>query len=99
MQKNFEEPIQWVDISKQVVRKTENLQQKYVELNQLNWKTHNDLIRLQTDLEWMMQGYAKMEKSNLEQTFQDLKEQNVTTHIKFHMEKQSFIVQIQDGKG
>jgi len=46
-----------------------------------------------------MQGYAKMEECNLEQTFQDLKLQNVATHIKFCKEKQSFIAQIQDGKG
>ncbi len=92
-------PIQWVDISKQAIRKTENFQQKYVELNQLNWKTHNDLTHFQTNLEWMTRGYAKMKESNLEQNFQDLREQTVVTHIKFHREKQSFITQIQDGKG
>jgi len=68
----------------QVVRKTKNLQQEYAELNQFNWKTHNDLIRLQVELERMTQDYAKMEESNLEQqhiitdlecTYQDLKEQ------------------------
>ncbi len=40
-----------------------------------------------------------MKESNLEQNFQDLREQTVATHIKFHREKQSFITQIQDGKG
>jgi hypothetical protein len=47
----------------------------------------------------MMQNYAKMEESNLEQTFQDLREQNVPAHIKFHREKQSLIAQTQGGKG
>ncbi len=42
------------------------MQQEFVEFNQLNWNTHNDLTRLRVDLEWMMQNYAKME-SNLEQ--------------------------------
>jgi hypothetical protein len=59
------------------------MQQEFVEFNQLNWNTHNDLTRLRVDLEWMMQNYAKME-SNLEQqgiitslehTCQDFKEQ------------------------
>jgi prophage antirepressor-like protein len=70
--------------AKQVVKKTENLQQKYAELNELNWKTHNDLKRLQADLERMMRDYTKIEESSmqqqsivtsLEQTCQDLKEQ------------------------
>jgi hypothetical protein len=47
----------------------------------------------------MTRDYAKMEESNLEQTFQDLREQNVATHIKFPKGKQSFIAQIQDRKG
>jgi hypothetical protein len=38
---------------KKVAKKTKNLQQEYVELNQLNWKTQNDLIRLQVDSEQM----------------------------------------------
>jgi hypothetical protein len=42
------------------------MQQEFVEFNQLNWNTHNDLTHLRVDLEWMMQNYAKME-SNLEQ--------------------------------
>ncbi len=46
----------------------------------------------------MTRNYAKMEESNLEQTFQDLREQNVATHIKFYREKQSLIGQIQDEK-
>jgi hypothetical protein len=29
--------------AEQAIKKIENLQQEYVELNQLNWKTHNDL--------------------------------------------------------
>jgi hypothetical protein len=70
--------------AEQAVKKTENLQQKYVELNQLNWKTHNDLERLQANLEQLTQDYTKMEESSmqqqiiitgLEQTYQDLKEQ------------------------
>jgi hypothetical protein len=40
--------------TKHVVRKIENLQQEYIELNQLNWKTHNDLKRLQTEFVQMM---------------------------------------------
>jgi hypothetical protein len=39
--------------AKKVAKKTKNLQQEYVELNQLNWKTQNDLIRLQVDSEQM----------------------------------------------
>jgi hypothetical protein len=38
--------------AKQAARKTKNLQQEYAELNKLNWKTHNDLKHLQTNLEW-----------------------------------------------
>jgi hypothetical protein len=53
----------------------------------------------------MMQNYAKMGESSLEQhgiitsleqTCQDLKEQQVATHIEFDKEKQSLITQIQD---
>jgi hypothetical protein len=56
----------------------------------------------------MTQDYAKMEESSLEQqniitdlehTYQDLKEQQVATHIKFDKEKQSFTTQIQNWKG
>ncbi len=53
--------------AKQAAKTTKNLQQEYFDLNQLNWKTQNDLIRLQVDLEQMTQDYAKMEESNLEQ--------------------------------
>ncbi len=51
---------------------------------------------LQIDLEWMTQNYAKMEDSNLEQqgiiidleqSCQDLKEQQVVVHIEFDREK------------
>ncbi len=50
-----------------------------------------------------MQDYAKMEESNLEQygiitgleqTYQDLKEQQVIVHIEFDRKKQSLNVQI-----
>jgi SMC interacting uncharacterized protein involved in chromosome segregation len=51
--------------AKQVVKKTKNLQYKYIELNQLNWKTHNDLKHLQTKFEQMMWDYNKMEESNM----------------------------------
>jgi hypothetical protein len=53
----------------------------------------------------MTQNYAKMEESNLEQhgiiigleqTYQDLREQDVTAHIKFDRGKQSLIAQSQD---
>jgi hypothetical protein len=37
--------------------------------------------------------------TGLEHTCQDLREQHVDAHIKFDMEKQSFITQIQDYKG
>jgi hypothetical protein len=37
--------------AEQAVRKIGNLQQKYAELNQLNWKICNDLKRLPADLE------------------------------------------------
>jgi hypothetical protein len=65
------------------VGKTENLQQEYIELNQFNWKTHNDLKRLQTEFVQMTRYYNKMEESNmqqqstitnLEQTCQEFKE-------------------------
>ncbi len=54
-----------------------------------------------------MHDYSKMEKSNmqqgviikLEQTYQDLKEQQVVVHIKVEREKQNLITQIQDWKG
>jgi len=65
--------------AKHVIRKTKNLQQKYVKLNQLNWKTHNDLTCFQVDLERMTRDYANLEQQNiiigLEHTSQDLKEQ------------------------
>jgi hypothetical protein len=48
------------------VKKIENLQQKYTELNQLNWKTRNNLKHLQIDYERMMRNYNKMEESNME---------------------------------
>jgi hypothetical protein len=44
--------------------KTKNIQQEYIEFNQLNWKTHNDLKHLQTNYEQMMWDYNKMEESN-----------------------------------
>ncbi len=56
----------------------------------------------------MTWDYAKMEESNLEQqgiitnleqTCQDLKEQQVATCIKFEREKQSLTTQIQDWNG
>jgi 3-methyladenine DNA glycosylase Tag len=37
--------------TEQAARKIENLQQEYAEFNQFNWKTQNDLINLQADLE------------------------------------------------
>jgi uncharacterized protein YeeX (DUF496 family) len=40
-----------------VIRKIENLQQEYVELNQLNWKTCNSLKCFQTDFERMTWDY------------------------------------------
>ncbi len=69
--------------AEQATRKTKNLQQEYAKLNQLNWKTHNDFICLQVELEWTTRDYAKMEESNLEQqrtiidlerTYQDFRE-------------------------
>ncbi len=53
----------------------------------------------------MIQDYIKMEEpsmqqqsiiTNLGQTYQDLKEQQVATHIEFGKEKQSLTSQIQD---
>ncbi len=55
----------------------------------------------------MTQDYNKMEESNmqqysaitgLEQTCQELREQQVVAHIKFEKEKQTFTGQIQDWK-
>jgi len=55
----------------------------------------------------MTRDYAKMEESNLEQqgiitnlehTYQKLKEQHVATHIKFDKGKQSLTIQIQNWK-
>jgi SMC interacting uncharacterized protein involved in chromosome segregation len=69
---------------KQIATKVENLRQEYVELNQLNEKTHNYFNNFQVDLEWMIQNYSKMKESileqhgtiiGLEQTCQHLKEQ------------------------
>jgi hypothetical protein len=60
------------------VRETENLQQEYIKINQVNWKTHNDLKCFQNDYEQMMWDYNKMESNiqekntitSLEQTYQ-----------------------------
>jgi hypothetical protein len=49
---------------KQVAKK-KNLQQEYVKLNKLNWKTHNDLKHFQADLERMTWDYTKMEESSM----------------------------------
>ncbi len=35
----------------------------------------------------------------MKHTYQDLREQHVTTHVEFNKEKQSHIAQIQDWKG
>jgi hypothetical protein len=43
--------------------------------------------------------HGQLEESNLEQTSQNLKEQQVVAHIEFDKEKQSLITQIQDLKG
>ncbi len=32
--------------AEQIIRKTENMQQEFVELNHFTWKTHNDLTPL-----------------------------------------------------
>jgi hypothetical protein len=69
--------------AKHLVTKIENLQQEYIEFNQFNWKTHNDLRCLQTEFVQMTRYYNKMEESNmqqqstitsLEQTCQEFKE-------------------------
>jgi len=61
----------------------------------------------QIEFEQMTQDYNKMEESNmqqysaitgLEQTCQELREQQVVAHIKFEKEKQTFTGQIQDWK-
>jgi hypothetical protein len=41
--------------------------QEYIELNQFNWKTHNDLKHLQSEHEHMMWDYNEMEQSSMEQ--------------------------------
>jgi hypothetical protein len=51
--------------AKHAIMKIENLQQEYAKLNELNWKTNNDLKHLQVDLEQMMWDYTKMEESNV----------------------------------
>jgi hypothetical protein len=70
--------------------------------------THNDLIHLQAYLEQMTQDYAKMEEYSLEQqdiitslehTCQNVKEQQVATHIEFDKEKQTLTAQIQEWEG
>jgi hypothetical protein len=50
----------------QVAKKTEILQQIYSELNQLNWKTHNDLKHLQNKHEHMTWDYNKIEQPNMQ---------------------------------
>lgn len=91
--------------AEQAVRKTKNIQQEYIELNQLNWKTHDDLKHLQTNHEQIMWDYNKMEESNmqeqntitsLEQTYQKFTQQHVATHVEFEKEKKTLIAQIQD---
>jgi hypothetical protein len=56
----------------------------------------------------MTQDLAKMEESSLEQhgiitslkhTCQDVKEQQIATHIEFDKEKQTLTAQIQDWEG
>jgi hypothetical protein len=46
----------------------------------------------------MMQNYAKMEESNLEQTFQDLREQNVPAYIKFIGKSKVLLLKSKVGK-
>jgi hypothetical protein len=78
--------------------KSKNLKQEYIKLNQFNWKTCNDLERLQTNYEWMMQNYNKIEQQNtitcLEQNCQEFKERHASIRIKFEKEKQTLITQI-----
>jgi hypothetical protein len=41
------------------------LQQEYNELNQVHLKTHDDLKALQSDLDWLVKDYGKMEAINV----------------------------------
>ncbi len=70
--------------------KTKTLQHEYNYRNKVNWNTWNDLKTLQNDHEHMTRNYNKIEQfnmqhektiTNLEQTYDDKKEQLVLTNI------------------
>ncbi len=74
----------------QSTMKTKTLQHEYNYFNKVNWKTWNDLKTLQNDHEHMVQNYNKMEQynmqqektmTNLEQTYDDKKEQLIFINI------------------
>lgn len=47
------------------IRKAESLKQEYNELNQVHFKSHNDLKVLQNDYDRLMKDYGKMEVINV----------------------------------
>ncbi len=47
------------------IKKVEALQQEYNELNQVHFKTHNDMKALQTDFDWLEKDFGKMEATDV----------------------------------
>ncbi len=54
-----------VEVEK-AIKKVQALQQEYNELNQVHFKTHNNMKALQTDLDWLTRDYGKMEAINVQ---------------------------------
>ncbi len=54
-----------VEVEK-AIKKAEVLQQEYNEFNQVHFKNYNDLKALQTNYDWLIKDYGKMETINLQ---------------------------------
>jgi hypothetical protein len=48
-----------------IIRNVEALQQYYNELNQVNFKGHNDLKVPHNNYDWLMRNYGKMKAINI----------------------------------
>ncbi len=55
-----------VEVEK-VIKKVKVLQQDYNELNEVHFKSHDDLKALQTNYDQLMKDYGKMESINVQQ--------------------------------
>ncbi len=52
---------------KKIIEKVEALWQEYNKLNQVHFKTHNDLKALRTNLDQLTKDYGKMENISVQQ--------------------------------